>query len=100
MNIDQNFHSPGPDQTAGQPRHRQDGVSAPHTRPSGCRGWAYGRRQNFCPLPKGARPPRETASHPLLSRYAAIMLNNSQFNRDGFPVFSHRTGQSPTAATL
>ena len=26
MNIDQNFHFPGPDQTAGQPRHRQDGL--------------------------------------------------------------------------
>ena len=100
MNIDQNFHFPGPDQTAGQPRQRQDGASSPRTHPSDCRGWDYGRRQVACPLPKGARPPRENASRPLLSGYAAIMLNDPQFNRDGFPVFSHRIGQNSTAATL
>ena len=100
MNIDQNLHFPGPDQTAGQPRHRQDGASLPHTHSSDCRRWAYGRRQDHCPLPKGARPLREAASRPLLSGYAAIMLNDSQFNRDGFPVFCHWTGQKPAIATL
>lgn len=100
MNIDQNLHFSGPDQTAGQPRHRQDGATSPHTHPFECRGWVYGRQWDPCPLPKGARPPRETASRPLFSGYAAIMLNDFQFNRDGFPVFCHRTGPTSTAARL
>ena len=100
MNIDQNLHFPGPDQTAGQPRQRQDGASSPHTHPSDCRGWDHGRRQAACPLPKGARPPRENVSRPLLSGYAAIMLNFLQFDRDGFPVLYHRTALNPAATAL
>lgn len=100
MNIDQNLHFPGPDQTAGQPRQRQDGASSPHTHPSDCHGWDYGRWQVACPLPKGARPLRGNASRPLLSGYAAIMLNFLQFNRDGFPVLCHRTALNPAAAAL
>lgn len=100
MNIDQNLHFPGPDQTAGQPRQRQDGAPSPHTCPSGCRGWVHGRRQAACPLPKGARPPREGTSRPLPSGYAAIMLNSLQLNRDGFSVFHHRAAMNPVVATL
>lgn len=75
MNIDQNLHFPGPDMTAGQPRQRQDGAHFQPLCPFGCRGWAHGRRQAACPLPKGARPPRENASRLLLGGYAVIMLN-------------------------
>ncbi len=100
MNIDQNLHFPVPDQTTGQPRQRQDGAPSLHTCPSGCRGWAHGRQQDPCPLPKGARPPREDVSRPLCSGYAAIMLNSLQFNRDGFSVLRHRTAMDPAAATL
>lgn len=100
MNINQNLHFPGPDMTAGQPRQRQDRASLPHTHPSDCHGWDYGRRQTFCPLPKGVRPPRENASRPLLSGYVAIMLNFLQFNRDGFPVLHHRTVLNPASAAL
>ena len=100
MTIDQNLHFPGPDQTAGQPRQRQDGAPSPHTRPSGCRGWVHGRRQVPCPLPKGACPPREDVSRPLCSGYAAIMLNFLQVNRDGFSAFHHWAALNPAVATL
>ncbi len=36
---------------------------------------------SFCPLPKGVRPPRESASHPLLSGAAVILLNSLQQRR-------------------
>lgn len=40
----------------------------------------------FCPLPKGVRPPRERASHPLLSGAAVIFLN-AFYNRDGLILY-------------
>ena len=91
MNIDQNLHSLGLARTANQPRQRQDGVSHQHSYPFDCRRWAYGRRQDICPLPKGARPPRDPVSRLLLSRYAVIMLNAYNSNRDGFSAPHHPT---------
>jgi len=41
---------------------------------------------SLCPLPKGVRPPRERASHPLLSG-AAVILLNSFYNRDGLLLY-------------
>ncbi len=41
---------------------------------------------SFCPLPKGVRPPRESASHPLLSG-AAVILLNTFYNRDGLSLY-------------
>lgn len=41
---------------------------------------------SFCPLPKGARPPRECSSHPLSSG-AAVILLNSFYNRDGLILY-------------
>ncbi len=35
----------------------------------------------LCPLPKGVRPPRERASHPLFSGAAVILLNSLQQRR-------------------
>ena len=99
MNIDQNLRFYGPDQTAGSPVSGRTGLTSPLC-PFRCRGWAYGRRQAACPLPKGARPPRENVSRPLLSGYAAIMLNSLQLNRDGFSVFHHRVAMNPVDATL
>ena len=73
---------------------------SPHTRPPGCRGWVHGRRQDPCPLPKGARPPWEGTSRPLFIGYAAIMLNFLQVNRDGFSAFHHWAALNPAVATL
>jgi len=41
---------------------------------------------SICPLPKGVRPPRERASHPLSSGVAVILLN-SFYNRDGLLLY-------------
>lgn len=40
----------------------------------------------FCPLPKGARPPRECSSHLLPGGTAAILLNNYS-NRDSLILY-------------
>ncbi len=68
-------------QTAGQFRLRQGGAPF-HLSPSFCRGRVYGRlRDRARALPKVSRPPREAASHPLLSGQTAIVLNDL-YNRD------------------
>lgn len=72
----------GPVLTAGRLRRRQGGGSYPLLCPPCCRGLAHGRPQNVCPLPKGARPPRECVSRPLVSGSAAIMLNRDSFHID------------------
>ena len=61
--------------TASQFRRRQGGTTYQPLCLSGCRGQAHGRRQYICPLPKGARPPREPGSHLLFSGAAVILLN-------------------------
>lgn len=72
----------GPVPTAGRLRRRQGGGPYPLLCPPYCRGWAHGRWQNVCPLPKGARPPREHVSRPLVSGSAAIVLNRDSFHID------------------
>lgn len=72
----------GPVLTAGRLRRRQGGGPYPLLCSPCCRGWAHGRLQNVCPLPKGARPPRERASRPLVSGSAAIVLNRDSFHID------------------
>ncbi len=72
----------GPGQTAGQFRLRQGGAPF-HLSPSFCRGRTHGRlRAHARTLPKVSRPPREAASHPLLSGHAVIVLNDF-YNGDG-----------------
>ena len=66
----------GPVQTAGQFRLRQGGTSF-HPLPSVCRGRDHGRKREFArTLPRALRPPREFSSRPLVSGYAAILLND------------------------
>ena len=72
----------GPIPTIGRLCQRQDRGSRPPIYPPCCRGWVQGRWQSFCPLPKGARPPRESRSRPLISRFAASMLNRDSFHTD------------------
>lgn len=72
----------GPVPTAGHLRRRQGGGPYSPLCPPCCRGWAHGRLQNICPLPKGARLPRERASRPLVSGSAAIVLNRDSFHID------------------
>lgn len=72
----------GPVQTAGQFRFRQGGTSF-RLLPSFCRGRDYGRKRGITrALPKVLRPPREYRSQPLISGYAAIVLNDFH-NGDG-----------------
>lgn len=68
------FSFSGPVLTAGQSHQRQDGASIHPlpVRPAADRPTDAG---SFCPLPKGARPPRKNDFRPLLSGSAAIMLN-------------------------
>lgn len=72
----------GPVPTAGRLRRRQGGGPYSPLCPPCCRGRVHGRLQNICPLPKGARPPRERASRPLVSGSAVIMLNRDSFHID------------------
>lgn len=66
----------GPVRTAGQFRLRQGGASF-HLLPSVCRGRDHGRKREFArTLPRALRPPREFSSRPLVSGYAAILLND------------------------
>lgn len=66
----------GPVRTAGQFRLRQGGASF-HPSPSVCRGRDHGRKREFArTLPRALRPPREFSSRPLVSGYAAILLND------------------------
>lgn len=87
--------------TASQFRRRQGGTIYLPLRLSKCRGWAHGRRQLFCPLPKGVRPPREYNSHPLFSGSAVILLNTRyNSNRDGSFSLPSPRSQVPTATTV
>lgn len=87
--------------TASQFRRRQGGTTYLSLYLSNCWGQAHGRRQLFCPLPKGVRPPREYNSHPLFSGSAVILLNTRyNSNRDGFFSLPSPRSQVPTATTV
>ena len=87
--------------TASQFRRRQGGTTYLPLCLSDCLGWVHGRRQLFCPLPKGVRPPREYNSHLLFSGPAVILLNTRyNSNRDGFFYLPALQSQVPTATAV
>ena len=87
--------------TASQSHCRQSGTAYPYLCLFNCRGQAHGRWQTVCPLPKGARPPREYNSHLLFSGPAVILLNTQyNSNRDGFFYLPALQSQVPTATAV
>ncbi len=78
--------STGPTRLSATSAHRQRGSSFHSLAHPYAGGGSTDAGSFICPLPKGVRPPRGSASHPLLSG-AAVILLNSFYNRDGLILY-------------